>query len=227
ENQKPKLLYQKEIFQKPEPVNTDTLPKSFPQTISVSIYEPGETEKGEVYESVWGDKYRNLYGTKITVPVAELDTLMGGLEVVRAGGGHQTRSLRLKDSLGRDYNLRALKKSAVQFLQAVAYRDTPIGTDLENTIAEEIVQDFYTSSHPSCFRTIPRLSNAAGVYHTNPKIYYIPKQEALGEYNNDYGDELYMLVERPEENWMDYETFGNPDHDIESTAGVFERLRRD
>ena len=227
ENQKPKLLYQKEVFPKPEPVNTDTLPKSFPQTISASIYEPGETEKGEVYESVWGDRYRNLYGTKITVPVAELDTLLGGLEVVRAGGGHQTRSLRLKDSLGRDYNLRALKKSAVQFLQTVAYRDTPISSELENTIAEEIVQDFYTSSHPYGFLTIPRLSEAAGLYHTNPKIYYIPKQEALGEYNNEYGDELYMLVERPEENWMNYESFGNPNHDIESTAGVFERLRRD
>ena len=224
---KPKLMYQKEVFPKPEPVNTDTIPESFPQLMTASIYEPEETEKGAVYESVWGDRYRNLYSTNITVPVVELDTLFGGLEVIRAGGGHQTRSLRLKDSLGRDYNMRALEKSAVQFLQTVAYQDTPIQSDLENTVAEEIIRDFYTSSHPYGFMAIPRLSEAVNLFHTNPKLYYVPKQEALGAYNTEYGDELYMIVERPEENWMDYESFGKPNHDIESTAGVFERLRRD
>lgn len=223
----PRLLYQKEVFPKPEPFNTDTLPKTFPKTYRASVYPPEETEKGEVYKSVWGDRYREIYGTKTEVPVVELDTLFGGLEVVRTGGGHQTRSLRLQDSLGRDYNMRALKKSAVQFLQTVAYKETPIESQLQNTIAEEIIQDFYTSSHPFGFLTIPVLSKAAGLYHTNPKLFYVPKQKALGPFNNEYGDELYMIVERPEDNWMDHESFGNPNHDIESTSGVFERIRRD
>src|SRR5690606_8276682 len=54
EDNKPKLLYQKEIFPKPEPFNTDTLATSFPQQIAASIYELEETEKGELYKSVWG-----------------------------------------------------------------------------------------------------------------------------------------------------------------------------
>lgn len=227
ENKVPTLLYQKEIFSSALPVETDTLSTSFPQTTTASIYDPEETEKGRLYRSIWGDRYRELYGTEIQAPVADLDTLFGGLEVLRKGGGHQTRSLRLQDSTGREYNMRALKKSAVQFLQTVAYKDTPIQEDLENTLADRIIQDFYTSSHPYGFMAIPRLSEAAGIYHTNPRLIYVPKQKALGDYNQEFGDELYMIVERPEEDWTGYESFGSPDHDIESTSGVFERLRRD
>lgn len=227
ENKKPKLLYQTEVISPRPAFNTDTLPSNFPKTVKASVYEPLEKDVGEVYKSVWGDRYRELYGTPVEAKTAILDTLFGGLEVVRAGGGHQTRSLRLKDSLGRDYNMRALKKSAVQFLQTVAYKDTPIETEFEKTLAEEVIQDFYTSAHPYAFLAIPTLSKAAGIYHTNPKLFYVPKQKALGSYNKDYGDELYMIVERPEGNWIDQESFGRPNKDIESTAGVYERLRKD
>lgn len=224
---KPNLLYQKEVIAAPEPVNTDTLPTSFPKTVRASVYTPQDTAVSNVYKSIWGDRYRELYGTRVEAPVAFLDTLYGGLTVERAGGGHQTRSLRLTDSEGRDYNMRALEKSAVQFLQTVAFKDTPVETKFEKTLAEDVIRDFYTSAHPYAFLAIPTLSKAAGLYYTNPKLYYVPKQKALGDYNSEYGDELYMIVERPEEGWIGYEPFGNPDHDIESTSGVFERLRRD
>lgn len=223
----PRLLYQKEVFPAPKAVDLDTLPDTFPKYVNASVYEPAETEKTDVYESVWGDRYREIYGTKIKAEVADLDTLFGGLEVVRTGGGHQTRSLRLKDRKGRDYNLRAIKKSAVQFLQTVAFKNASIESEFENTLAEDVIEDFYTSAHPYGFMAIPTLSKAAGIFHTNPKLYYVPKQKALGPYNEEFGDELYMIVERPEENWTGYEPFGAPDHDIESTSGVFERLRRD
>lgn len=225
ENQ-PRLLYQKEIFAAPEPFNTDTLPE-LPRTVRASIYEPEDTEKGDVYTSIWGDRYRELYGRKIELQVADLDTLYGGLEPMRLGGGHQTKSLRVKDSLGREYNFRRLKKSATQFLQTVAFKNTPLNKDFENTVAENIIEDFYTSSHPFAFLAIPTLAEAIDVLHTNPEIYYLPMQESLGKYNPEIGNDLYMIEERPEENWLGHESFGSPNHDIESTAGMFERLRRD
>ncbi|MCY2686920.1 metallophosphoesterase [Salinimicrobium sp. TH3] len=226
-DKQPKLLYQKEVIAAPEPFNIDTLPTSFPRSVVESVYEPRDTNVSKAYESIWGDRYRDLYGTGVEVPVAVLDTLYGGLTVERAGGGHQTRSLRLKDKQGRDYNMRALEKSAVQFLQTVAYKDTPVETKFENTLAEDVIKDFYTSAHPYAFLAIPTLSQAAGINHTNPQLYYVPKQNALGDFNSEYGDELYMIVERPEGAWTGYESFGSPNHDIESTAGVFERLRKD
>ncbi len=155
-----------------------------------------------------------------------LDTLKGGLKVVRAGGGHQTKTLRLLDSKGMEYNLRALKKSAVQFLQTTVFKEQNVIDGFEDTKTEDLLFDFYTAAHPYGSLVIPELSKSLGILHTNPEIYYVPKQKALGNYNFDYGNELYMLVERPEENHKESASFGNPD-DIKSTADVYERIIRD
>src|SRR5690606_32534771 len=122
-----------------------------------------------------------------------LDTLYGGLTVESAGGCHQTRSLRLEDKEGRTYNMRGMKKSAVQFLQTVIIKDKIVEEDFMNTIPEDLILDFYTAAHPYGAFTIPKLSEAAGILHTNPKLFFVPKQKALGEFNEDYGDELYMI----------------------------------
>lgn len=225
-NNEPQLLYKKEIYKPLTVYDIESIPLITQTEVKASVYKPESTERTGFYESIWGDHYRDLYGTDINVKVALLDTLYGGLEVVRKGGGHQTRSLRLKTKDGREYNMRALKKSGVKFLQSTVFKDKYIEESLENTISEDILKDFYTASHPYIFMVIPDLSNAIDVYHTNPKIYYVPKQKALGKYNVDHGDELYMIVERPEENHKNLTSFGKPD-DIESTADVYERLRRD
>ena len=227
EENKPKLLFQKEVLETPVPFEFKEYPDSFPETYTTSIYKEEDTDKSPVHKTVWGERYRELYGTDVTLKVADLDTLYGGLKVVREGGGHQTVSLRVKDSLGREYNIRRVRKDALRFLQNVAFKNQPVENKLENTVAENLMTDFYTAAHPYGFLAIPTLSRAAGVYHTNPEIFYLPKQEALGKYNSVHGDDIYMIVERPEEGWTGYESFGEPDHDIVSTADMIERLRRD
>ncbi|WP_010182361.1 metallophosphoesterase [Aquimarina agarilytica] len=226
-NGKPKLLYKKEVF-KPTPQYDFTNLKTITDTkIRTSVYTPDEnSEKSELYESVWGDHYRDLYYKPIEAKVALLDTLYGGLEVVRKGGGHQTRSLRLKDKSGKEYNMRALKKSGVKFLQSTLFKNNYVEESLENTLSEDILKDFYTASHPYIFTVIPELSDAIGLYHTNPDLLYIPKQPALKEYNFEHGNELYLIEERPEEHHIDLASFGKP-KDIESTADVYKRLRKD
>lgn len=227
ENGKSKLLYRKEVFTAPKEYDTSQLPGQFNETVTTSVYPKDETEKGAVHRTVWGERYRELYGTNIQLKVADLDTLYGGLEPMRAGGGHQTISIRVQDSMGRQYNFRRIKKKAVQFLQTVAFKNTPIEQQLENTVAEDVITDFYTAAHPYAFLTIPTMADAIGVYHTNPELYYLPKQPRLGKYNEEHGDAIYMIEERPEEHWLGAEFFGAPNHDIQSTAGMFDRLRRD
>ncbi|WP_299125777.1 metallophosphoesterase [uncultured Winogradskyella sp.] len=227
ENGDPKLLYTKEVLPKNrEKFNTDTLPDTFPNTIETSIYTKEETDKTGFYEVLLGDRYRDLYSTKVKVPVATLDTLYGGLEIVRPGGGHQTRSLRLKMKDGRELNMRALRKSATQYLQTVLFKETYVADDFEKTQIEDLILDFYTAAHPYAFSVVPDLSDAAEVYHTNPKLFYIPKHKYLGDYNTDYGDELYMIEERPEENYSDEKNFGYAD-DLESTHDIIEKIRED
>ncbi|AZQ44262.1 metallophosphoesterase [Nonlabens ponticola] len=226
ENGTYKSLYSKNAIDAPPVFDMSSLPDSIPAFAKANIYNDDRTDKSKFYEGFWGEKYRELYNTDINAHVALLDTLKGGLSVVRPGGGHQTRSLRLVDKDGKEYNLRALKKSAVQFLQTTVFKDKNVADGFDDTTAEDLLFDFYTAAHPYGALVIPTLADAVGVYHTNPEIYYVPKQDALGNYNTEYGDELYMLVERPEENHKELESFGKPDN-IESTADVIEKLRRD
>ncbi|KQC33682.1 phosphoesterase [Nonlabens sp. YIK11] len=221
-----KLLYTKKVIEQPKSFNVDSLPDRFPAFAKANIYEDEKTDKSEVFKGLWGKKYRELYGTEINAKVGILDTLKGGLKILRASGSIETRSLRLQDPSGREYVLRALKKSSVQFLQKTVFNDTDVSVGFDNTGAEDLLYDFYTAAHPYGALVIPDLAAAVDIFHTNPEIYYIPKQKALGQYNNNFGDELYMLVERPEENYNELASFGRP-NDIKSTEDLFERLRRD
>ena len=227
ENGEPKLMFTKEVLPKSRAIfNTDVLQDSFPKTVQTSIYTKEETEKTGIYKTLLGNRYRKLYSRKITAKVATLDTLYGGLEIVRAGGGHQTRSLRLATKDGRQLNMRALRKSATQYLQTVLFKETYVENDFDKTKVEDVVLDFYTAAHPYAFFVVPDLSNAANLYHTNPKLFYIPKHKYLGDYNTDYGDELYMIEERPEENYSEKKNFGYAD-DIESTHDIITKIRKD
>ena len=226
ENGAPKQLYVKQVFEPTKNYDVSNLPDSFPQEVETSVYTTEQTDKSDFFKSVWGDHYRDVYSTKIKVKVATLDTLYGGLEIARAGGGHQTRSLRLVTKDGRELNMRALKKSATQYLQTVLFKDTYIQDQFEKTAVESLILDFYTAAHPYAFLVVPDLSDAAQIYHTNPKLFYIPKHKYLGKYNIDYGGELYMIEERPEENYTNERNFGYAD-DIESTHDIIEKIRED
>tara|TARA_R110002049_G_scaffold30345_2_gene103952 strand:- start:3188 stop:6865 length:3678 start_codon:yes stop_codon:yes gene_type:complete len=226
ENGEPKLLFTKEVFPPTKKYDVSNLPETFPQEVEVSIYSKEETDVSGFFKSVWGNHYRDVYSTKIKAKVALLDTLYGGLEVVRKGGGHQTRSLRLKTKDGRELNMRALRKSATQYLQTVLFKDTYVQDDFEKTAIEGLILDFYTAAHPYAFAVVPDLSDAAKIYHTNPKLYFIPKHKYLGAFNEEYGGELYMIEERPEENYSNDKNFGYAD-DIESTHDIIKKVRED
>lgn len=222
----PALEFSTEIHPAEKEYDVSNLPEEFPNKITTTAYPKEETERSSAYEWFWGDHYRAIYGTDIEVTVHTLDELMGGFTIERKGGGHQTRSLRLIDPNGRNFALRAVRKSAVQFLQSVAFKDTFIEDDFRDTVTEDFILDFYTSSHPFGAFVIGDLSDAIGLYHTNPYLFYMPKHPELGKYNEEFGDELYIIEERPDNGFLDVASFGNPDS-IDSTYDVFENLRKD
>ena len=222
-----KVLFTTTLFKNIEQTTPITLePKStYPKSKKASVYSSDETKKSKVYKGLWGNHYRDFYSKEVDAPVAFLDTLKGGLTPVRAGGGHQSKSLRLEDKNGKEYVMRALRKSAIKFLQSTAFKDTYVEEDLEGSFADTFLLDFYTTAHPYTSTTIGTLSDAAGVYHTNPALYYIPKQESLGTYNADYGDELYLIEERVSSSQKSVESFGTPD-EILSTSDVLQEIHK-
>ncbi|MGO4919217.1 metallophosphoesterase [Maribacter spongiicola] len=198
----------------------------FPDSVKASVYTKDEIDKSGFYKAIWGDRYRKYYGTEVKVPTVNLDSLMGGLEPVKKGGGHQSKSLRLCAKDGREYVMRALKKSAELYLQSMAFQDQYVLDDLKETYTQELLQDFYTGSHPYGPFTTAKLSDAVGIYHTNPVLYYVPKQSALKGYNDTFGDELYMIEEHTGDGHGDLASFGYSNN-LTSTDGMLEDLRDD
>lgn len=201
-------------------------PDNFPKTVEASVYTPEMTQKTGFYKFLFGNYYRSYYSTSIQAPTITLDQLYGGVTPVREGGGHQSMSLRLADKDGKEYVMRGIKKSATKFLQSVAFKDRYVGNEFKNTYTEDFLLDFYTSSHPYSALILDDLSESVGIYHTNPKLYYIPKQNALAQFNENFGDELYMVEERPTDEFKNFESFGKPDA-IESTDDVLLNIQKD
>ena len=197
----------------------------FPPFVEASIYTDEEVDKSGFFKWVWGDRYRKYYNTKVKAPTVDLDTLYGGLSPVRKGGGNQSKSLRLQHKDGRQFVMRALRKSAELYLQAMAFQEKYVVGEFEDTFTESVLKDFYTGSHPYAPFTIGALSDAVGIYHTNPKLFYIPKQKALEDFNLEFGDELYMIEEHVSDG-HNLSSFGKTKK-IESTDDLIEKLRKD
>ena len=191
---------------------------------AASIYTPEETDKGDLYEWLWGDRYRGLYSRKITAPVLYLDSLPENVRPISEGGGQQSRSLRLINDDKNEFTLRAMRKDPIQYLQADLIKDEYIGKFAQNTVAERYISDFFTTAHPYAPFAVNELSTALDIPHANPKIYYVPKQKGLGIYNEDYGNALFMLEEHVGDENKEFATFGSPDN-ILSTDDLLVELR--
>lgn len=195
---KSELLFRKTVLEN-EPKIAKDYPNQFPQNTEASIYDSTMTKKSKLYEFLWGKHYRKYYSKKINVKNVELDTLFGGVKPDRAGGGHQTKSLRLETKSGNEYVIRALKKSGVRFLQSVAFKNQYVVNDFDGSYADKFLLDFYTTSHPYTPLVISGMADKLGIRHTTPELFYIPKQKTLKNFNETFGDELYYLEDRPME----------------------------
>jgi hypothetical protein len=212
-----KLLFSKQII---EPIRKQT---NFDFTEyelhnkekTTSLYSKKDVDVSGVHKFMWGNLNREKYGKEITVPVLELDKVFGGLKPIRRGGGNQTNSLRLENPEGKQYVLRSMYKDGSRIMGGV----------LKGTFLVDVVQDIFTMSHPYAAFVIPDMAEAVGIYHTNPKLYYMPKQPALGMYNDIFGGGLYLLEERPAGNRDDVASFGNSTKII-STYDMLEKIRK-
>jgi len=218
-------IFSKEVYPPYKKQGPIVHPEITERTKKASVYDPEATQKSDFYERLLGKHYREEYGVEIEAPIANLDTLYGGLTVVKKGGGNQSVSLRLIDKKGQQWVMRALKKNAVQFLQINAYQEKYIKEDLKGTFIESFIEDVYTTTHPYASFILPTLSEVIEVYHTKPKLFYVPKQNVLGIHNDDYGDALYMIEEHVGDTQTKRPNFGNPD-DIISSLDLFEKLHK-
>ena len=220
-----KPIFETEVLKANKSVAAD-YSERIPKTVKASIYSAEETDKGKSYKKAWGERYRKYFSTEVELPTVNLDTLYGGLTPVRKGGGHQSKSLRFVDPQGREYVMRALRKNSVQYLQSVLFTDQYISRDLEGTKTEALLLDAFTGSHPYAPFTIAEMSKAVNVFYTEPKLFYVPKQKAIGKFNDEFGDEIYMIEERADDGHGDKAGFGYA-NELISTYDMLEELREE
>jgi hypothetical protein len=221
-----KLVYETDVIKSEDKKSVKVYPTTFPKEMAGLVYSEEETDKSGLFKFLWGDRYRKLYSTSVMAPTVDLDTMYGGLKVIRKGGGNQSISLRLEDKNGAQYVMRALRKNAVQYLQSLVFKENYIEGQFDKTGTEALVLDVFAGSHPYAPFVTGTLSDAIGLYHTNPTLYYIPKQRALGNFNGEFGDALYMIEEHTSEGHSDQASFGFKDTVI-STEDVMDKLHKD
>lgn len=214
-------VYRKKIKDKLQ-ISKDNIPSSFDE------YDKHESSitrtptnfdlkmDGMTSNAIFGKHYRELYAKEYPFDVLDLEKFKGGLSPIKRGGGNQTNSLRLENSEGKQYTMRSLTKDASRTLP---YPINKIQT------AKNLLQDNFQAAHPFAALAVTDMAKAANIYHTNPELYYIPKQPALDLHNDIYGADVYLVEERPAGNWEDLNSFGNSKNII-STLDVIQKITK-
>jgi len=229
----PELLYEKEIFKPKDSLNITTLPASFPKSITTPIYKQDSINEALFFKTIWGRKYKNAYATPVTTQVGNLDSLYGGLTVVRETNSTDYKNLLLQDKAGNLYNMRALRKQALKFVDKIqrVENDNPENQDIDApqnsdfSTPETYGSEFYTASHPYAILAIPTLADSINIFQNRPNLIYVPKQKALKNYNASFGNEMYYISVAPSENNEGDRIFRYA-RDIETTDDILLKLRK-
>ncbi len=221
-----KKLFETDIKRQQTTMNEVTYPdiNTFGNTYKASIYNQDETNKSGLYKWFWGQHYRDIYSKEIEAPVLNLSVLPGNVHAISEGGGNQSRSLRLIDDENHEYTARELRKSATRFIQS-KIKDHYVQDFMQGTMAEDIVQDFYTTAQPYAPFALNPIFKKLNIYNAEPSIFYMPKQKPLGIYNEDYGNKLYMFEAHAGNENKSFPNFGYPD-DIISTKDLLAEIRK-
>ncbi|HET6722914.1 MAG TPA: metallophosphoesterase [Chitinophagaceae bacterium] len=154
---------------------------------------------------VLGQNYRYEWTTPVNMKVFNINKERGGFTITGLGGGKQTKSLRLKDKNGKEWSLRSVDKLPTGALPA----------EFRGTVAQDLVQEFNSASHPYGPLTIPELAKPLNVAVPHPELFFVPDDPALGFYQPLFKNTVCMLEER------------DPSFDAtdtKSTAKVFDKL---
>ncbi len=172
---------------------------------TITTYPNGEKYHASKFKRVFfGDNYREEWLIPVEVPVFDFNNEKGGLKIVKKGGGGQTKSLRLENSEGQQWVLRSIEKDPSKVIPEV----------VKMQLAVDVAQDQMSAYLPWAALSVPRLADAAEIYHTNPKIVYLTKDPRLGAYMDDVWEGLYLYEERPDGNRKDVKSFGRSKHII-------------
>ncbi|MFT6871260.1 MAG: hypothetical protein ACJAVN_000257 [Roseivirga sp.] len=221
EENQPKEVYSDVISQRPyAPKPEDLLARysriSFAGQDTVFAASQQYIGRSKFHKSLLGENHRQEWATNLTFPIFDIATEKGGLQILQKGGGHQTTSLRLEAADGKQYVLRSMDKNPALTLPP----------NLRNTFIKSVVQDGISASHPYAPLVVPALADAAGIFHANPKIVFIPDDPRFGIYRKELANSLALFEERVNKKQVKLDMFGDGD-DVISSPDLYAKLKKD
>lgn len=144
------------------------------KTVTVAVAP--EFAVGGFYKLWFGQGYRKLWTTPITVPVLDLSAFAGGLTPVKQRGRFQTLGLGMVGADGQEYKFRSLRKEPERVLP-VEWRDAAPG---------KIVRDHTSATHPGAALILPALASAVGILNNEQHLVQMPDDPALGKFRETF-----------------------------------------
>lgn len=183
------------------------IPVPFEDSVIVSASEKYDKASG-MQRFIFGNNYRKEWSTKIKMKVFDLSKEKGGMTILSVGGGKQSTSFRLKDKEGKEWALRSIDKNP----------EKAIPEFLRGSVAETIVEDMISASHPYGAMAVPDLAKAVHVTAANPKLYFVPDDPAFGKYRSRIANTVFLLEEKDPT---------NEEKNLKSTQKVISKILED
>jgi hypothetical protein len=146
---------------------------------------PQYAEVKKAQRFLMGDNYRDVWAEPVMLKKFNVKKNHGGFTITGMGGGFQTKTLKLEDSLGRRWNLRTINKDPQRVL--------PEG--LRETFARDLVQDMISAAHPFAPLAVSGMAEAAGIRTSIPEFYFVPDNKNLGRYRTYFANKVCLLEE--------------------------------
>lgn len=178
----------------------------------ITIAPGAQYKTGWFHNLIFGKHWRELWATPISVEVLDLTRFADGLTPIEKGGGLQTKSLRFKGNDGNIWKFRSIDKDPSKILPPV----------LRQSIFSDVIQDQISSANPAAPLIVSPILEAVGILQAKPFLVYLPDDEKLGEFREEFRGLLGMIEIHPDVEEEERISFG----DAEKVIGTFKLLHR-
>jgi surface antigen Omp85-like protein len=162
-------------------------PKAPRVSDSAVVVVPGpEHGGGRIHQFLLGQGWRRLWTTPIRVPVANLDTMAGGLTAYDRGGHAQTLSLRFATADNRIYSFRSVDKNPSQRFSGL----------LRFPLTVWFANDQISEMFPTGAIAVGELERAAGLLPTERGLAVLPDSPGLGKWRDEFKGLLGIFERR-------------------------------